>query len=95
MIFGNLGTNGNVSSVGHSTVSLPSFSYAVSRFKSSDWTQDAVEGMEKVKSIMHSTENWLTRLNVKHPDFIYFKNHTFLRWLDNNGASKSLSESSY
>ncbi|GJU96910.1 hypothetical protein Tco_1326181 [Tanacetum coccineum] len=32
-----------------------------------------------VSSLMNSTENWLRSLNVYHPDFVFFKNHDFMR----------------
>lgn len=58
---------------------LPIFGLAVYKFKSSDWTQSGIHGTEKVDSLMQSTENWLRRLNVYHPDFMFFKNHDFWR----------------
>ncbi|KAL8226998.1 hypothetical protein R6Q57_016830 [Mikania cordata] len=60
-------------------LTLPIFGLAAYKFKNSDWTESGVHGMEKVNSLMNSTENWLWNLNVHHPDFVFFKNHDFRR----------------
>ncbi|KVH99819.1 Protein of unknown function DUF789 [Cynara cardunculus var. scolymus] len=84
------GTDGDSSLIGGSRIrevrdgrmacclALPTFGMAVYKFKSSDWIGGAVHGIEKVNSMMHSTDNWLRRLGVYHPDFMFFKNRPML-----------------
>ncbi|KAJ9559272.1 hypothetical protein OSB04_013886 [Centaurea solstitialis] len=85
------GTDGESSSFGGSMIrevrdggmdcrrlALPLFGMAVYKFKCSDWTRDVVHGIEKVNSLMHSTDNWLRRMGVYHPDFTFFRNRTML-----------------
>lgn len=57
-------------------LALPLFGMAVYKFKTADWT--TVGGIEKVTSLMQSTDNWLRRLGVYHPDFVFFKNRSIL-----------------
>ncbi|KVH96470.1 Protein of unknown function DUF789 [Cynara cardunculus var. scolymus] len=56
-------------------LSLPIFGLAVYKFKNSDWTKDGVHGNEKISSLIHSADNWLRRMDVHHPDYVFFKNH--------------------
>lgn len=56
-------------------LSLPIFGLAVYKFKTSDWTQDGIHGTEKINSLVNLADNWLRKLDVHHPDYMFFKYH--------------------
>ncbi|XP_071695607.1 uncharacterized protein [Rutidosis leptorrhynchoides] len=56
-------------------LSLSIFGLAVYKFKNADWTKDGIRGTEKVNSLVNSADNWLKKLDVHHPDYMFFKYH--------------------
>ncbi|KAL7618066.1 uncharacterized protein LOC111915375 [Lactuca sativa] len=72
------GDNSNDGGHGHGQLSLPIFGFSVYKFRSCDWIPN-VHGVEKVNSLIHSTDNWLRMLGVFHPDFMHFKTRAFLQ----------------
>nr|XP_016515563.1 PREDICTED: uncharacterized protein LOC107832260 isoform X1 [Nicotiana tabacum] len=53
-------------------IPLPAFGLASYKFKASLWTPNGGSGRQLMSSLLQSAENWLTLLQVNHPDFSFF-----------------------
>lgn len=55
-------------------ISLPVFGMASYKLKGSLWAQNGVE-CQLADSLMQAADNWLSLLQVNHPDFQFFASH--------------------
>ncbi|KAL0463545.1 UNVERIFIED_CONTAM: hypothetical protein Slati_0242100 [Sesamum latifolium] len=53
-------------------ISLPVFGLASYKYKASLWTPDAGRQRQLANSLLQSADNWLSLLQVTHPDFSFF-----------------------
>lgn len=56
-------------------ISLPVFGMAAYKLKRTMWTQNGVMECQLANSLMQAAGNWLSLLQVKHPDFQFFASH--------------------
>lgn len=52
-------------------LSLPAFGLASYKLRSSIWASDGTQG-QRVTSLMEEAGNWLSCVQVEHPDFRFF-----------------------
>ncbi|KAG5603892.1 hypothetical protein H5410_025384 [Solanum commersonii] len=53
-------------------IPLPAFGLASYKFKASLWTPNGGPGRQLMSSLLQAADNWLTLLQVNHPDFSFF-----------------------
>lgn len=53
-------------------IPLPAFGLASYKFKASLWTPNGGSGRQLMSSLLQAADNWLTLLQVNHPDFSFF-----------------------
>ncbi|KAL3501766.1 hypothetical protein ACH5RR_036215 [Cinchona calisaya] len=53
-------------------ISLPVFGLAHYKFKASLWIPNGGSERQLLNTLLQSAENWLTMLQVNHPDFLFF-----------------------
>lgn len=53
-------------------IPFPAFGLASYKFKASLWTPNGGPGRQLMSSLLQAAENWLTLLQVNHPDFSFF-----------------------
>lgn len=53
-------------------IPLPAFGLASYKFKASLWTPNGGPGRPLMSSLLQAADNWLTLLQVNHPDFSFF-----------------------
>uniref|UniRef100_A0A5B6YXJ2 DUF789 domain-containing protein n=1 Tax=Davidia involucrata TaxID=16924 RepID=A0A5B6YXJ2_DAVIN len=53
-------------------ISLPVFGLASYKFEVSLWTPNGERDLQLVNSLLQVADNWLTLLQVNHPDFLFF-----------------------
>lgn len=53
-------------------ISLPVFGLASYKFKVSLWTPNGGSERQLLNSLLQAADNWLMRLQVHHPDFLFF-----------------------
>ncbi|KAI4334912.1 hypothetical protein L6164_013614 [Bauhinia variegata] len=59
-----------------SKLSLPIFGLSFNKFQVSVWDSGAVYESQKANSLQRAADNWLKLLQVKHPDYNYFKSQS-------------------
>ncbi|XP_060214757.1 uncharacterized protein LOC132641693 isoform X3 [Lycium barbarum] len=53
-------------------IPLPAFGLASYKFKASLWTPNGGPGRQLMSFLLQAADNWLTQLQVNHPDFSFF-----------------------
>lgn len=54
-------------------ISLPVFGLASYKFKPSSWIPNEGGARQLLNSLLQDAENWLSSLQVNHPDFLFFR----------------------
>lgn len=57
---------------GVTKMSLPVFGLASYKFKGSLWTPNGGFERQLANSLLQEADNWLRRVQVNHPDFLFF-----------------------